>query len=148
MIITQILQYPKDEATLRLKSVRVEGRVDQELIAEMTSLQWACFGLSAVQLGIPIRLVMVKHGTNFIFLSNPEIVKLSTKTWAYSEGCMSVGAGDSLRYFRRPKRVKVKYTDLDGNPRTIKAEGILARALQHEIDHLDGILIVDYKEVP
>ncbi len=139
-----ILQYPQHKATLRLKSAQVVGQVSQDLIDQMTSFQGLCLGLSAVQLGVPIRLIMIKYGIGHLFLSNPIILKQSLKTWAYEEGCLSIEGGEKLYYFRRPKRIKVSYTDLDGNQKTIKAQGLTARSLQHEIDHLEGKLIIDY----
>lgn len=139
-----ILQYPEYESVLRQRSDAVTKN-DYELISDMAEYKGECLGLSAVQLGVPVRLIMVKYGPEYIFLVNPEILKLSPQTWPFPEGCLSIKHGRELATFHRPKRVKVRYMDLEGNQRTIKAEGLTARALQHEIDHLEGRLIIDYQ---
>ncbi len=138
-----VLQYPRYSAILRQKSV-VVGKASQELLDAMTKYQGKCRGLAAVQLGFAVRLIMILYGSEYIFMANPEIMKLSRQTWPYPEGCLSIKGGKELHTFHRPKRAKVRYTDLEGNQRVIKAEGLTARALQHEIDHLEGKLIIDY----
>lgn len=138
-----VLQYPEYEVMLRQKSARVV-KASQELVDDMAEYRGSCLGLAAIQLGVPVRLIMVKYGDNYLFLVNPEIMKLSQQTWPFPEGCLSIGHGKELYTFHRPKRAKVRYTDLEGNQRTIKAEGLTARSLQHEIDHLEGKLILDY----
>ncbi len=148
-----ILQYPMNgissEAaeTLRQVSTPYEtGEIPSaELVNSMRQYQSKCLGLSAVQLGVPLRLIMVKYGEDFIFLSNPEIVRVSQQTYPYPEGCLSINNGHTMVTFHRHKRVKVRYIDLEGRQRTVKAEGLTARTLQHEVDHLEGKLIIDYK---
>ena len=142
--MTLVLQYPKHEVMLRQKSVRVV-KASQELIDDMTEYQGKCLGLAAVQLGIPVRLIMVRYGDGYIFLANPEVVKVSKQIGLLREGCLSIGRGKDLYPIHRPKRIKVRYMDLGGNRRTIKTEGLTARSLQHEIDHLEGKLIIDYE---
>lgn len=141
-----ILQYPEYTVTLRQKSAPVV-QPTRELISDMAEYRGKCLGLAAVQLGVPVRLIMVKFGIDYIFLVNPEIVKVSPQTFPYPEGCMSFKHGKERYTFHRPKRVKVRYTDLAGKPQTVKAEGITGRSLMHEIDHLEGKLIVDYESV-
>ena len=140
-----ILQYRKDEATLRQKSEPFADGVlpSEELINEMAAYQDKCAGLAAVQLGLPVRLIMVKYGEAYIFLVNPEITMASKKTYYAKDGCLSINYGKSLFTMTRHKIVKVRYTDLDGNQRAIKARGLDASCLQHELDHLEGKLIVD-----
>lgn len=137
-----VLQYPKYEVMLRQKSAIVI-QASQELINDMIEYQGKCLGLAAVQLGVPVRFIMVKFGAGYIFLANPEVVKASLQMWAYPESCLSIKFGKEQYTFKRPKRVKVKYKDLEGKQRMVKAEGLTARCLQHEIDHLGGILIID-----
>jgi len=137
-----ILQYPKHKATLRQKSVRVD-KAPQDLIDEMAQYKGQCLGLAAVQLGVPIRVIMVKYGEDYIFMVNPELTMASKKTYDAKEGCLSISYGNSLFTMTRHKIVKVQYTDLEGNRRTIKARDLDASCLQHEIDHLEGKLIVD-----
>lgn len=73
---------------------------------------------------------------------NPEITWASDETVPYEEGCLSIP--DVYESIERPARVKAQYTDLDGKSHAIEAEGLLAVCLQHEIDHLNGILFIDY----
>jgi len=144
-----VLQYPMNgivtetQKTLRQKSTHLI-KASQELIDDMAVYQGKCLGLAAVQLGEPVRLIMIQFGKDYLFLINPEIVKVSSQTSPFAEGCLSIKHGEELFTFHRPKRAKVRYMDLEGNQRTIKAEGLTARVLQHEIDHLEGKLIIDY----
>jgi len=130
---------------LRQHSVPVD-KVDPELVKDMADFQGRCLGLAAVQLGVLARLIMVRYGDEYLFLANPEIVKASPKATIMREGCLSIGYGREYHPVPRSKRVKVRYMDIEGNQKTVKAEGTTARALQHEIDHLDGKLIFDYEE--
>ena len=77
-----------------------------------------------------------------LVLVNPEVVERSKDTWVYEEGCLSLPgiAGEVTRAVR----ATVRYQDVEGNPHTVEAEGMFARVLLHEIDHLDGKLFVDY----
>jgi len=101
-------------------------------------------GLAAPQIGESIRLVVIDttpEERNPIVLINPEIVEKSRKKVAAEEGCLSLpGLSASIS---RPEQVTVEAQDLDGNEIVIEGDGLLARALQHEIDHLDGVLFID-----
>ncbi len=97
--------------------------------------------LAAPQIGIPKRLIVIEFGEQIFQLLNPKIVESSTETEVAIEGCLSFP--DVWGEVERAERVVVEAQDRDGDPVTIQAEGILARALQHEIDHLDGVLFVD-----
>lgn len=138
----EILQYP--DPVLRKISLPVDTKPDKQLIAAMSEYRGKCAGLSAIQLGFPVRVIMVKSGTFYMFMVNPEIVKVDEKMSEYEEGCMSIDRGVTRYTFMRPRRVKVKYLDMDMLPHSIKGDGLFARILQHEIDHLDGKLIIDY----
>jgi len=104
-------------------------------------------GLAAIQIGAPKRVVTMdlakkedpKSPQVFV---NPEIVWASEEKATYEEGCLSIPEyyGD----VERPAQVKVKFLDLDGEPREIEADGLLATCLQHEIDHLNGVLFIDH----
>jgi len=98
-------------------------------------------GLAAPQIGVPKRVIVVDVGEGLIELINPQIILKSEKKDVDIEGCLSIPGikGEVERAFE----VTVQGLDRDGNHLTIKGEGLLARALQHEIDHLDGILFVD-----
>ncbi|HEX5132739.1 MAG TPA: peptide deformylase [Candidatus Krumholzibacteria bacterium] len=106
-------------------------------------------GLAAPQVALEKRLlVALQMGSPDdsdaapIVMVNPEIVERSRETWVFEEGCLSIPGirGDVTR----PDRIEVRYQDLDGNPHSVTAEGMYARVLQHEIDHLDGRLFIDY----
>jgi peptide deformylase len=106
-------------------------------------------GLAALQVGIEKRLLIAVQmkdpddsDAEPVVMVNPEILERSLETWEYEEGCLSIPGirGDVTR----PERVKVRYQDLDGRFHTIDIEAMFARVVQHEIDHLDGKLFIDY----
>lgn len=103
-------------------------------------------GLAAPQVGVGIRLAVVDLMPNdqlapFV-LVNPEITAVSAELATREEGCLSIPG--QFAEVTRPARVKVRYHDAEGARREIEAEGLLAACLQHEIDHLDGVLFVDH----
>ncbi len=104
-------------------------------------------GLAAIQVGVPKRIVTLdlsREGEEKtpMFLINPEILWSSEEENAYQEGCLSVP--DQYEDVVRPSKVRVKYLDRDGKAQEIDADGLLATCLQHEIDHLNGIVFVDH----
>lgn len=101
-------------------------------------------GLAAPQIGIKRRLVVIDVGDGLMELVNPEITHFSEETVGMVEGCLSVPG--KRGYVVRPEKVTVKAQDRKGDFFTIEADGLLARCLQHEIDHLDGVLYVDKME--
>jgi peptide deformylase len=98
-------------------------------------------GLAAPQVGISERLVVVDTGNGPIVLVNPEILVREGQA-RDSEGCLSIPGRNE--YVTRAQKVRVKFSDLRGQTITMDGEDLLARAFQHEIDHLDGILFIDY----
>jgi len=104
-------------------------------------------GLAAVQVGIPRRLFVLDVAEEDekptpLVLFNPEIVALGSETRMHEEGCLSIP--DFRVEIERPASLTLHYIDRDGNPREMDAEGLLATAIQHEINHLDGKLIIDF----
>ena len=103
-------------------------------------------GLAAPQVGVGLRLAVVdlqpEERREPIVLINPEIVAASAETETREEGCLSLP--EQYADVTRPRAVTVRFEGLDGVRRTIEAEGLMARCLQHEIDHLDGVLFVDH----
>jgi peptide deformylase len=104
-------------------------------------------GLAAVQVGIPRRLFVLDVAEEDekpapLVLFNPEIVALGSETRVHEEGCLSIP--DFRIEIERPASLTLRYIDRDGNPREMDAEGLLATAIQHEINHLDGKLIIDF----
>ena len=149
MALRQILTEPNK--ILREKSSFVEN-VDedlQKLMDDMLETMYAApgIGLAAVQVGILKRVIILdidqKEGKkNPIFLINPEIVDKSKNNSTYEEGCLSVPG--QFAVVDRPEKCHVKYLDYYGQKKEIKAEGMFATCIQHEIDHLEGILFIDY----
>ena len=104
-------------------------------------------GLAAIQVGILKRAVVIDvskedEKKNPLFLINPEIIYRSNETSIYEEGCLSLPG--QYAEIERPSKCQVKYIDFDGKARELKAEGLLSTCIQHEIDHLDGVLFIDY----
>lgn len=104
-------------------------------------------GLAAIQIGVARRMLVLdvsKEGedkTPLVFI-NPEIVKASDARSVYEEGCLSIP--DYYAEVERPAEITVRYVDRDGKEQTIDANGLLATCLQHEIDHLNGVLFIDH----
>ena len=104
-------------------------------------------GLAAVQIGILKRLIVIdvskeENKKNPIFLVNPKIKFKSEKTSIYEEGCLSLPG--HFAEIERPSACHIDYIDYNGEEKSLKADGLLATCIQHEIDHLDGVLFIDY----
>ena len=136
---------------LRKKSEILE-KVDDELrglLDDMLETMYSApgIGLAAVQVGILKRAIVIdvskdKEKKNPFFLINPEIISKSKNTSTYEEGCLSLPG-----YFaeiERPAECQIKYIDYFGKKKEIKATGLLSTCIQHEIDHLNGVLFIDY----
>ena len=149
MTLRQILTEPNN--LLRAKSLEVK-KVDkdlQQLMDDMLETMYAApgIGLAAIQVGVPKRVIVLdlapkETPKNPIYFINPEIINKSQNYSAYEEGCLSVPG--QFAEIARPDKCHIKYLDYYGNPQEIKAEGMLATCIQHEIDHLEGKLMVDY----
>jgi peptide deformylase len=104
-------------------------------------------GLAAIQIGVPQRIVTIdlakkdEPHTPVIFI-NPEIIHSSEETSVYEEGCLSIP--EYYEEVTRPARVKIRYMDIKGAAQEMDAEGLMATCIQHEIDHLNGKLFIDY----
>lgn len=142
------------DPVLRRKSSPVE-RVDdavRKLLADMveTMIAGEGIGLAAIQVGVPKRLIVTNAAEaeaepTPLKLVNPEILWRSDEESVYEEGCLSLP--DQLAEVARPARVRVRYVDENGELRELEADGLLATCLQHEIDHLDGVLFIDYLSI-
>ncbi len=136
---------------LRKKSENLETVDDQlrGLLDDMLETMYSApgIGLAAVQVGILKRAIVIdvsrdKEKKNPFFLINPEIIYKSKNTSIHEEGCLSLPG-----YFaeiERPAECQVKYIDYHGEKKEIKASGLLSTCIQHEIDHLNGVLFIDY----
>ena len=104
-------------------------------------------GLAGVQVGVMQRLIVLDTARKDedpqpLFMVNPEILSLSEERMIYEEGCLSIP--DYYEDVERPERVRVRFKDRDGAECEMEADGLLAIAIQHEIDHLDGVLFIDH----
>ena len=104
-------------------------------------------GLAAIQVGEPVRMLVIDLAKEDqpkapMVVINPEIVARSSGMSTYEEGCLSIP--DYYAEVERPDAVTVKYLDRDGRERTVEADGLLSTCLQHEIDHLNGVLFIDH----
>ena len=103
-------------------------------------------GLAAPQVGVPLRLAVIdlmpENTPEPMVLINPEIIRLSTELATREEGCLSLPG--QYADVTRPARVAIRYVDQQGARRELEADGLLGVCLQHEIDHLDGVLFVDH----
>jgi len=149
MTMRQILTEPNK--ILRQKSLPVENvnKDTQILMDDMLETMYAApgIGLAAIQVGIPKRIIVLdieqKEGQkNPLFFINPEIIEKSKNLLTYEEGCLSVPG--QFAEIDRPDRCHIKYLDYNGEKKEINAKGMLATCIQHEIDHLEGILFIDY----
>ena len=136
---------------LRKKSEELEKVDDsvRNLMNDMLETMYAApgIGLAAVQVGILKRLVVIDiskgdQKKNPIFLINPVVTHKSKNTSVFEEGCLSLPG--HFAEIERPAECHVDYIDYNGKKRKLKADGILATCIQHEIDHLNGILFIDY----
>jgi peptide deformylase len=104
-------------------------------------------GLAAIQIGVPRRMLVIdvaregEEKTPVVFI-NPEILKVSDDISTYEEGCLSIP--DYYAEVERPASLTVQYVGRDGKQQTVEADGLLATCLQHEIDHLNGVLFIDH----
>ena len=139
------------DSQLRLVSSPIASVTDEirRLADDMLETMYEApgIGLAAIQVGVAKRLVTIdvsREGEDKnpqVFL-NPEVVWSSEETSTYEEGCLSIP--DYFEEVERPARVKVRYMSLKGEAAEVDAEGILATCLQHEIDHLNGVLFIDH----
>ena len=149
MALREILTEPNE--VLRKKSLPVK-KVDgdlQQLMKDMLDTMYAApgIGLAAIQIGVPKRVIVLDLSSkdepkNPMYFINPEIITKSESKSTYEEGCLSVPG--QFAEIDRPDKCHIKYLDYNGQQKEIKAEGMIATCIQHEMDHLEGILFIDY----
>jgi len=149
MAIKTILTEPNKILRQISNPVDHVGEEEQKLMDDMLETMYAApgIGLAAIQIGIPKRIIVMdisreKENKNPLHFVNPEIVWKADEDIIYEEGCLSVP--NQFAEINRPKTCHVKYLDYFGQPQLLKAQGLLATCIQHEIDHLEGILFIDY----
>lgn len=147
MTVLDILRYPDARLHKVAKPVQTVDDDIRRLVDDMAETMYAApgIGLAATQVDVHLRVVVidVSEARNELrVFVNPEIVATSDESKVYEEGCLSVpGIYDEVE---RPDRVTVRALDRDGTPFTLEADGLLAVCIQHEIDHLDGKVFVQY----
>ena len=149
MTIRKILTEP--DPFLRQKSNKVD-QVNDEIRTLMDDMLETMYnapgiGLAAIQVGVPKRVIVMDlsredEKKNPLYFVNPEIITNSNNDAAYEEGCLSVPG--QFAEISRPDKCKVKYLDYNGNEKIVDTQGLLATCIQHEMDHLEGILFIDY----
>ena len=136
---------------LKVSSEPVEeiDEATQSFIDDMVSTMYAALGvgLAAPQLGVHKRIIVVdpsdeNGNSRLVRLINPEIIGVSDDLVMREEGCLSLP--DFYEELERPNEVEVRFTEYDGSPKTLSANGLLARCIQHEMDHLEGVIFVDH----
>jgi peptide deformylase len=149
MALRDILIIPDKRLRQKSQPATAVDKPLRALIDDMFETMYAApgIGLAAIQVGVPQRVVVMDLAKKDdppapqVFI-NPEITWFSEEKSTYEEGCLSIP--EYYEEVERPKAVKVKYLDRDFKPQEIEADGLLATCLQHEIDHTNGILFVDY----
>ena len=142
MSLKEIIKYPDPVLRKKSESVREIDEEVKQLIEDMTETMYASrgIGLAAVQIGVLKRVIVVNVGDELICMVNPEIVESEGKS-QMEEGCLCLPG--VMVDIERKEKIKVKGLNDKGEKIVIDAEGLLARALQHEIDHIYGVLIID-----
>ena len=149
MTVKEILIEPNKFLRQISKPVEKVTKDEQKLMDDMLDTMYAAngIGLAAIQIGIPKRIIVMdlskdpdkKEPKYFV---NPVIKTKNSEKSIYEEGCLSVP--NQFAEIERPSKCDVEYLDYDGKKKLIHAEGLLATCIQHEMDHLEGILFIDY----
>ena len=148
MTIKTILTEPNKILRQVSKPVQTVGNEERKLMDDMLETMYAAngIGLAAIQIGIPKRIIVMdisKDGEkNPMYFVNPIIKNKDKDKTTYEEGCLSVP--DYFAEVDRPKYCEVEYLDYNGKNKILEADGLLATCIQHEMDHLEGILFIDY----
>ncbi len=149
MAIRTIITEPNKLLRQISKPVNGVGKEEQKLMDDMLETMYAAngIGLAAIQIGIPKRIIVIDLNRDEIqkkpmYFVNPVIKNKDSLKATYEEGCLSVP--NQFAEVDRPSKCEVEYLDYDGNKKLLKADGLLATCVQHEMDHLEGILFIDY----
>ncbi len=149
MTVKTIITEPNKILRQISKPVDQITKEEQNLMDDMLETMYAAngIGLAAIQIGIPKRIIVLDIGRDKnkkepMYFVNPVIMKKNLTKSIYEEGCLSVP--DQFAEIERPSKCEVEYLDYYGKKKNLKAEGILATCIQHELDHLEGILFIDY----
>jgi len=149
MSVKKIITEPNKILRQISKPVGKVGMREQSLMDDMLDTMYDAngIGLAAIQIGIPKRIVVIdinwnKGEKNPMYFVNPVIKTKVKEKSIYEEGCLSVP--NQFAEIERPSKCEVEYLNYKGKKKILKAEGLLATCIQHEMDHLEGILFIDY----
>jgi peptide deformylase len=149
MAIRTIITEPNKLLRQISKPVNGVGKEEQKLMDDMLETMYAAngIGLAAIQIGIPKRIIVIDLNRDEIkkkpmYFVNPLIKNKDPQKATYEEGCLSVP--NQFAEVDRPSKCEVEYLDYNGEKKLLKADGLLATCIQHEMDHLEGILFIDY----
>ena len=149
MTVKTILTEPNKLLRQISEPVDKVGKEEQKIMDDMLETMYAAngIGLAAIQIGIPKRIIVMdiskdQNKKEPRYFVNPMIINKDKLKSTYEEGCLSVP--DQFAEIDRPKNCDVEYLDYYGEKKLLKAEGLLATCIQHEMDHLEGILFIDY----
>ena len=149
MAVKTIITEPNKILRQVSKPVDSVGKDEQSLMDDMLETMYAAngIGLAAIQIGIPKRIIVMDISKEESkreprYFVNPIIINKDKLKSTYEEGCLSVP--NQFAEIDRPKNCDVEYLDYNGEKKLLKAEGLLATCIQHEMDHLEGILFIDY----
>ena len=149
MTVKTIIIEPNQLLRQVSKPVSNVGKEERQLMDDMLETMYSAsgIGLAAIQIGIPKRIIVMdiskdENNKKPRYFVNPVIKNKDIFKSTYEEGCLSVP--NQFAEIERPKKCEVEYLDYDGEKKLLKAEGLLATCIQHEMDHLDGILFIDY----
>ena len=149
MAIKKILTEPNKILRQVSKSVEKVTKEEQLLMDDMLETMYHAkgIGLAAIQIGVPLRVIVMdiskdENNKKPMFFVNPVIKNKNSNFSTYEEGCLSVP--NQFAEINRPSTCEVEYLDYYGSKKKLKTEGLLATCIQHEMDHLEGILFIDY----
>tara|TARA_Y100001960_G_scaffold331253_1_gene427670 strand:+ start:1027 stop:1551 length:525 start_codon:yes stop_codon:yes gene_type:complete len=149
MTIKKILTEPNKILRQISKPVENVGKEEQTLMNDMLDTMYNAkgIGLAAIQVGVPKRIIVLdiskeENKKTPMYFVNPIIKNKNLELSTYEEGCLSVP--DQFAEIDRPSTCEIEYLDYYGKKKILKAEGLLATCIQHEMDHLEGILFIDY----
>ena len=149
MAIKTILTEPNKKLRQVSLPVKKVGKEEQNLMNDMLETMYDAkgIGLAAIQIDVPKRIIVLdisksENEKKPMFFVNPLIINKDLNLTTYEEGCLSVP--DQFAEIDRPSKCEVEYLDYDGNKKLLKANGLLATCIQHEMDHLEGVLFIDY----
>ena len=149
MTIRKILTEPNKLLRQISQSVEKVGMEEKKLMDDMLDTMYEApgIGLAAIQIGVPKRIIVMdvnrdENKKEPLYFVNPIIKSKNLEKSTYEEGCLSVP--NQFAEIERPNLCEVEYLDYNGKIQLLKAEGLLATCIQHEMDHLEGILFIDY----